>query len=285
MVIGYPIGGVLGGMAVQQILVTATWHGIFIFGCWASAVMIPVVLILVPESPVFLDRRRGHDALAKINHIFRRFGHAAAQDLTPIDPQDPNSSIIDIFKPDLLRTTILVTTAYFALFTSFYFLIKWVPKLVVDMGYEPSEAAGVLMWLNVGGATGGAIFGFLATRIPLKKLTIVVLAGAAAMIFWFGNGADNLKALATVVACAGFFTNAAICGIYSLLASVFPTQVRSTGTGFAIGVGRGGAVLAPVGAGYLFQAGFGLQFVALVMGSAALLAALLLFFLRGRPEV
>ena len=58
--------------------------------------------------------------------------------------------------------------------------------------------------------------------------------------------------------------------------------MRATGTGFAIGVGRGGAALAPVVAGYLFQAGFGLQTVAIMMGSIALLAAVLLFFLEER---
>ena len=70
--------------------------------------------------------------------------------------------------------------------------------------------------------------------------------------------------------------------MYSLFAKVFPTQARSTGTGFAIGVGRGGAALSPVVAGYLFQAGFGLQFVSVMMGCGTLLAAAMLFFLKER---
>jgi benzoate transport len=282
MVIGYPIGGIVGGLAVRQILVDGTWHDIFIFGGWATMAFIPIVWFLAPESPVFYDRRRSPDALEKINRILARFGHAPAQDLTPVGPSAPNHSLADIFKPGLLLTTILVTGAYFALITSFYFLVKWVPKIIVDMGYEPRAAAGVLAWLNVGGAAGGAIFGYMATRINLRPLTMFVLVGAAMMIFWFGSGADDLRTLTAIVMCAGFFTNSAICGMYSLFAKVFPTHVRSTGTGFAIGVGRGGSALAPVLAGYLFQAGFGLQVVALIMGSAALLAAFLLFFLKER---
>lgn len=80
-----------------------------------------------------------------------------------------------------------------------------------------TEAPG-LAWLNVGGATGGAIFGFIATRIQLRPLTIAVMIGAAAMIFWFGSGADDLTGLTIIVACAGFFTNSAICGMYALFA-------------------------------------------------------------------
>ena len=282
MVIGYPIGGILGGIGVRYILSQGTWHDIFTYGGWVTLAFIPIVVLLVPESPVFLDRMRRPGALEKINRTLARFGHPQASELTPVAPAAAKPSLADIFKPGLLMTTTLVTSAYFALITTFYFLVKWVPNIIVDMGYDPSAAAGVLAWLNVGGATGGAIFGFLATRIKLRHLTIGVMIGAAAMIFWFGSGADDLTGLTIIVACAGFFTNSAICGMYAMFAKVFPTHVRSTGTGFAIGIGRGGSVLAPVVAGYLFHAGFGLQFVAIVMGCGALLAASLLFFLKDR---
>jgi benzoate transport len=283
MVIGYPIGGILGGLVVHRILGSGTWHDIFIFGGWATALFIPIVWFFVPETPAFFDRRRGPGALEKVNRVLARFGHPTATELSPVDPIAPKLSIADIFKPGLLMTTVIVTAAYFAHITSFYFIVKWVPKIVVDIGFEPRAAAGVLTWLNVGGATGGAIFGFLATRINLRPLTIVTLICAASMIGWFGRGADNIVALTAVVVFAGFFTNAAIVGLYTLFARVFPTHVRATGTGFAIGVGRGGAALAPILAGYLFEAGFGLQSVAIMMGCGALLAGVLLLFLRDHP--
>ena len=280
LVVGYPVGGIVGGFVVRNLLVDGTWHDIFVFGGWATAAFIPIVFVLIPESPVFLDRQRKPGALEKINRSLKRLGHSAASELSPVPASAEKRSVADIFKPGLIRTTLLVTAAYFCLITSFYFLVKWVPKIVVDMGFEPSAAAGVLAWISFGGAVGTILYGFIATRIQLRPLTIGVLIGAAATIYWFGRGAEDLAALTVVVAAAGFFTNSAICGMYSLFAKVFPTHVRSTGTGFAIGVGRGGAAIAPVLAGYLFQAGFGLQAVALVMGSAALLGALLLFFLE-----
>jgi len=78
------------------------------------------------------------------------------------------------------------------------------------------------------------------------------------------------------------FTNAAIAGLYLLFAQVFPTHVRATGTGFAIGIGRGGAALAPVIAGYLFRAGFALETVAVIMACGSLLAAVVLLALKVR---
>src|SRR3546814_15670071 len=86
------------------------------------------------------------------------------------------------------------------------------------------------------------------------------------MIMWFGRGAGDIVTPSAIVAIAGLFTNSAVVGLYSLFAKVFPTHVRATGTGFAIGVGRGGPALAPILAGFLFPAGFGLQSVAIVMG-------------------
>jgi len=282
MVIGYPIGGVLGGLAVQQLLAGGTWRDIFSFGAWATAAFIPLVWFFVPETPAFLDRRRPEGALAKVNKTLVRMGHAAVEALSPEEAGAPRKSIADIFKPALIATTLLITFAYFAHITSFYFILKWVPKIVVDMGFEPKAAAGVLTWANVGGATGGAIFGLLAARFGLKVLTIITLAVSTGMIIWFGSGASDLGTLSLMVAATGFFTNSGVVGLYSLFAKVFPTHVRATGTGFAIGVGRGGAALAPVIAGYLFAAGFDLQTVAIVMGCGSLLAAVALVMLKER---
>jgi benzoate transport len=282
MVIGYPLGGVFGGMIVQRLLSGGTWHDVFVFGGWVTAAFIPIVWFLLPESVAFLDRRRRPGALQAINRILTRFGHEPMAALTPDTPESARRSVMDIFKPGLILATVLIALGYFAHATSFYFIIKWVPKLVVDMGFPPRAAAGVLTWANVGGAAGVVIFGLIATRVSLKALTLVTLIGSSAMVVWFGRGSHDLASLAATVAVAGVFTNSAIGGYYMLFAKVFPTHVRATGTGFAVGVGRGGAVLAPIAAGYLFQAGFGMQAVATMMAMGSLLSAAALLALKVR---
>jgi MFS family permease len=279
MVIGYPLGGVVGGLFVQKLLAQGGWRTVFIAGGWATAVFLPLVWWLVPESVAFLDRRRAAGALEQINRILARFGHAAAGALSTRHPQEQRRSLGDIFKPALLATTVLVTFAYFAHVTSFYFIIKWVPKIVVDLGFAPQAAAGVLTWVSLGGATGGALFGFIATRVRVRPLAVCTLLAAAVMVAAFGSGAADLESLERTLAVAGLFTNAGIAGFYLLFAQVFPTHVRATGTGFAIGVGRGGAVVAPVVAGYLFNAGLAVKTVALMMACGSLLAAVALTLL------
>ncbi|HWV12646.1 MAG TPA: MFS transporter, partial [Sphingobium sp.] len=84
---------------------------------------------------------------------------------------------------------------------------------------------------------------------------------------------------------AGFFTNAAVVGLYAIIAHAFPTTVRAGGTGIVIGVGRGGAALGPIAAGFLFTLGFKLSAVALVMASGSLIGACtLMLLMAGRRK-
>jgi MFS family permease len=86
--------------------------------------------------------------------------------------------------------------------------------------------------------------------------------------------------MAYLAAIAGFFGNAGVSGLYSIAAYAFPTHVRATGTGFVIGVGRGGAVLAPILAGYLLDTGFSLPTLGMVMGAGSLCGAITLMFVK-----
>jgi MFS transporter, AAHS family, vanillate permease len=95
----------------------------------------------------------------------------------------------------------------------------------------------------------------------------------------FGRSPADLLRLTLICMVAGFCTNASITGMYAIFAKAFPTHVRASGTGFAVGVGRGGSVLAPIIAGFLFNAGYGLPTVSLLMSLGSIIAAGLVFML------
>ncbi len=280
MVIGYPLGAVIGGSIAAHLLGSGHWPVVFEFGALVTALFIPMVWFLVPESIDYLAKRQPEGALERINRTMARMGHTALAALPRIAAGEARASIAALFEPGLVATTLLVTLAYFGQITTFYFILKWTPKIVADMGFAPGLAAGVLVWANVGGALGGALFGLLTLRFGLKPLTLVALIFSAIMVSAFGRSPEDLRQLALMAGSAGFFTEAGIVGLYSVLAQVFPTRLRASGTGFAIGMGRGGAALAPILAGLLFQAGYGLQAVAIVMATGSLIAAGSLLFLR-----
>src|ERR1700680_3915429 len=263
MAIGYPIGAVVGGSIAALLLKQGDWRMVFKFGAAATALFIPLVWWLVPESIAWLCWRQPPGSLESVNRSLVRMGIAPVDALPLVSTEARKRSVADIFSPHLARVTVLATLAYFLHITTFYFILKWVPKIVVDMGFTPSSAAGVLVWANVGGASGGAVLGLLSMRYGLKHLTMLVLVLSTIMVTVFGRGQANLAQLSLVCAVTGFCTNAGVVGLYGILAQAFPTYVRATGTGFAVGLGRSGAMLAPIIAGYLFRGGYCLQLVGL----------------------
>jgi len=285
VLIGYPIGGVLGGMAVQSLLKGGgDWRSVFYFGAIATAVFIPLTLLFIPESIHWLTQKQPAGALEKINRTLGRMGHGPIAALPTISATARKRSIADIFSPGLVATTLIVTLAYFFHIMTFYFLLKWLPQIVSNMGFNPSAAAGVVKWTNLGGACGGATLGLLGLRFGMKPLTIGVMLLSTVMVIAVGHSPPDLQRLSWLCAGAGFCTNAAIVGMYSIFAQAYPTHVRAFGTGFAIGLGRGGSVLAPILAGYLFNAGYSVAAVATTMSFAALLAAGVLSLLKLKPD-
>jgi benzoate transport len=280
MVIGYPLGGTFGGMVASYLLQNHDWRIIFYFGAILTGTLIFAVYFFVPESIAWLSRKQPKNALAKINMTLTRMKFPTVKELRPLETQQAHRSAAGIFSSSWIRVTLILTLAYFLHITTFYFILKWTPKLVVDMGFSPSLAGQALVSVSIGGAIGAAVFGWLTNWIELKKLTIFILVLTAAFVTFFGSTPADLNKIKLYAGLAGFFGNAGISGLYSMLAVSFPTDMRATGTGFVIGTGRAGAVLAPITAGFLLQAGVTLQLVALIMGSGALLAGLSLCFLK-----
>ena len=278
MVIGYPLGGVIGGLIVGQVLKGQSWRAVFMLGAVATAVFIPLVWLFVPETPAFLDQRRPAGALARINRTLTRFGLPRLDRLAPQSAEAARASVLDILKPGLIGTTAVLTLGYFFHAISFYFILKWAPKIIADLGHSPSQAAGVLTAANLGGALGGACFGVFMHRFGIKRPTLIALLASAAGIAAFGlhDKASSLLVWSLAASLGMVFANAAIVGFYASFAAGFPTHVRATGTGFAVGIGRFGGALSPILAGYLFKGGLGLPVVAMVMGSGSLAAFALL---------
>ncbi|MDY6984108.1 MAG: MFS transporter, partial [Pseudomonadota bacterium] len=280
MATGYPIGGILGGAVVSQLLQYYDWRSVFYFGTVVTAVMIPLVWLMMPESVHWLVRKRPTNYLARINATMTKIGHQALALIPDFPEEAQRKTFVDIFSKTMLKTTLCVTAAYFLHIVTFYFILKWVPQLVVQMGFSPAAAGGVLTWASVGGAIGAVTFGFLSNRIGLKGLTIFMFVCSAIGTILFGQTTPSLTVLSILVALAGYFINAGIVGMYAILAQVFPTHVRASGTGFTIGVGRGGSGLSPILAGVLLQSGMELPAISVVMAMGSLLAAGALLFLK-----
>jgi MFS family permease len=285
-VIGYPVGGVIGGFAAQSwLLVDYDWRAVFLFGAIVTAIMIPLVMLLVPETPAFYAARRPNGAVEKINRSLRALRQPPIDKLPEISPTARKPKVTDILSnPRLRPVTLLLAFGYLFHTITFYFILKFAVQIVSDSGFSQPEAASTLTWANIGGAIGGALFGFLLKKWDIKGPTIAVAVLGSLAVAAFGIGSDTLWGWRAATFLTMFFLNAAIVGYYAAFARGFPAYARATGTGFVLGVGRAGAAGSPIIAGFLFVwlGNDQLFTVSAIMAIGAIVGAGLLFMLPMR---
>jgi benzoate transport len=257
-VTGYPIGATLGGSLAAVLITRYGWRSAFAFGAAASAVMIPVVVWRLPESIDFLLARRPAGALERLNRVLREMGHPAIATLppAPAGPPPARNPVGRLFADSAAAPTLAIWCAFFMLMFSFYFVTSWTPKLLVDAGLSTRQGITGGVLLNLGGIAGGSLFGILAARLPLRLLTMLSLGGTAATMLLFGAFATVLAVAFPVALAIGVFLFGAMVGLYATTPGLYAADVRATGMGWAIGIGRLGAILAPVSAGVLVDRGW-----------------------------
>jgi benzoate transport len=280
MAIGYPIGGVLGGMAAAWLLAHYDWRAVFIFGGVASVVILAVVWWRLPESIEFLLFKRPPDALTQVNAILQRMRRPTVAAL-PVLARQERVSVWKAFDQELIARTALVCTAYFLFMMTCYYALGWIPSIIASLGFAPSVGAEVSVWTNLGGIVGGALLGYLARHIGLKTLASGAMIATAVSLAVFGRTQPDLLTLKAVAFVLGFFLFASAVGLYATFVRVFPTHVRATGTGLAIGLGRFGGMLGPAMGGWLMAIGTSRPGVAAIMALGSALAAIAIWLLQG----
>lgn len=279
---GYSTGAILGGLVASALLENSDWRAVFVFGGIMTSIALPLAWFLLPESIESLIARRPANALAGVNATLARIGRAAIATLPPAPEKAEKPSIATLFSRDYASVTIPLTIAYFAQIMLFYYVVKWIPKIVVDMGFTAADAGRVLVAANVGNLAGAVLIGLATQRFKLRPLIVGAMLAGFAGIGMFGLGFQSLLHLSLAAAAAAFFINAGVVGMYPILARAYPAALRASGTGFVIGVGRGGSAVGPVIAGALFTAGSSLLVVSLAMGVGGLIAAAMLTILPRR---
>ncbi|MET0288599.1 MAG: MFS transporter [Pseudoxanthomonas sp.] len=253
---GYPIGATVGGLIASVLLERWGWHSTFVFGAAASLLCIPVVLVLLPESLDFLVSRRPPGALERLNTLLTRMQQPTLAALPAPPATPPKAGYAALFTPQLRRNSVLIALGFFMHMFAFYFVLSWTPKLLVQAGLSAEQGVTGGVLLNLGGIIGGGVFGWLASRFVVTHLTAgsFVLAAAGMMVFAALGTQLNLAFPVAFVIGAALFGSMA--GLYAVAPIVFDASVRTTGLGWAIGIGRVGAILSPMTVGVLVDGGW-----------------------------
>jgi benzoate transport len=260
---GYPLGAMMTSVVAGLILPEYGWRGMFWFGGALTVSMVIVAWLFIPESLKYLVESRPKNALKRVNIILTRMKKSTLDQLPEIfSTEDKNSKTVllqnmrKLLSDDNRVTTLTLWTAFFLCFSTLYFLMSWIPKLIEDSGYESAVGRDAFLLFNLGGVIGIYFMGWLSTRWKLTNIIFVLSILAALSMVIFAMVPNNLSLLLSMIFIIGILQQGGFTGLYGAAAKAYPTEIRSTGIGWSIGLGRTGAVVGPAVAGYLIVAGF-----------------------------
>ena len=279
--IGYPIGATVGGIVAVWMIEWMGWRSVFVAGAALSLLTIPLVMRLLPESIDFLLERRPPQALARLNALLARMAMPALAELPPrAQAGEARGGYAQLFAPALRWTSLLIAAAFFLQMFGTYFVLSWTPKLLVNAGMSAEQGITGGVLLNLGGIAGGTVFGWLSTRVGLKPLIVLFLAATSAALALFGLFSAQLAVAFAIAIAIGFALFGSMGGLYALAPAIYDPSVRTTALGWAIGVGRVGAILSPLVVGVLVDARWSAEHLYYLCAVPMALAALTVLRLR-----
>lgn len=274
---GYAVGGIVAAILGKGLIETYGWPSVF-FAAGLPVLLIPFILKSMPESMPFLLAKGRHDELKVIAAKLEPSYRPAASDRFTVPALDKADSapIRHLFSEGRGFSTVMFWLAFFMCLFMVYALSSWLTKLMAGAGYSLGSALTFVLVLNVGAVIGAVGGGWLADRFHVKYVLASMYALAAVSITLLGQPMPT-AALFFVVGLAGASTIGTQIVANAYTGQFYPMAIRSTGLGWALGIGRTGAILAPIVIGILVSMKLPLQqnFIAIsipaVLGMIAVL--------------
>jgi AAHS family benzoate transporter-like MFS transporter len=271
---GYAVGGMLAAVLGKGLIEHHGWQSVFL-AAGVPIVLVPFILKSLPESMPFLVKKK---RLAELRQTLARMEpgyRAEAGDHFEVPSADraEGAPIGRLFQDGRGFSTIMFWVAFFMCLFMVYALSSWLAKLMAGAGYSLGSALTFVLVLNFGAVIGAVGGGWLADRFHIKHVLVAMYLLAAVSISLLGYPMPS-AALFVVVGLAGASTIGTQIVTYAYAGQFYPTAIRSTGIGWASGVGRSGAILAPIVIGTLVGMALPLQQNFLAMAIPAVIAAL-----------
>tara|TARA_Y100001956_G_scaffold82819_1_gene105899 strand:+ start:1008 stop:2324 length:1317 start_codon:yes stop_codon:yes gene_type:complete len=262
VIMGYASGATIVGPIANFIIVHAGWEMVFVYGGLFTLLMTLMIYLFLPESVEFIAAQPGENKqkLAQINGILARMRCPQLSSVSNFSVKaDEKVSVASLFADKLGMQTVGVWVVYFMGFMSLYFLMSWIPTLFVNSGYAREEGIAALTLYNLGAVVGIVVIGLISTKVKLAKPICVYFLGSAIFLFYVAiQQPQSIAELNILIFIIGFLLQGAFTAMYAMAARVYPARIRATGIGWAAGLGRVGAILSPILAGYLVAASWGM---------------------------
>jgi AAHS family 4-hydroxybenzoate transporter-like MFS transporter len=280
MFCGFSLGAALGGLLAAALIPHFGWRSVFVVGGAAPLMLVPILALRLPESVRFLAltgqaNARVAELLAAINP---KGMFAPGTQFVVHEPALAGMPVLHLFRDGRTLVTVLLWVVFFMSLLDLYFLANWLPTVLNDLGASVSTAALIGSMLQVGGVVGTFALGSVIDRFSFRALALVYFIAVFA-IGAIGQLGHSIVFVTMAIFAAGFCTVGGQIAANALAAGFYPTSVRSTGVGWALGIGRVGSIIGPLVGGALMTAKWSTGSVFMAAASAAFCAALAAFSL------
>jgi len=280
---GYSLGGMLSAGVGIVMLPRFGWESMF-FAAAVPLLLLPVILCYLPESIGFLVRQgRTDEARTLLKRLDPNCDVQPDDQLQASDRKGKGGSLMDLFRNGLATRTLALWLAFFCCLLMVYALSSWLPKLMANAGYSLGSSLSFLLALNFGGMAGAILGGWLGDRYNLVKVKVAFFLAAALSISLLGVNSP-MPVLYLLIFIAGATTIGTQILLYAGAAQLYGLSVRSTGLGWASGIGRNGAIVGPLLGGALMGINLPLQlnFIAFAIPGAIAALAMAVHLASGR---
>jgi MFS transporter, AAHS family, 4-hydroxybenzoate transporter len=281
---GAPLGGFVGGLAVAALLAHFGWEVIFVIGGIFPLALIPVMALWLPESPRFLSRKP--NLSVRQQALLARLAIAPRQaDPHPVDIAVENP-VKMLFGRGYALQTVLLWVIYFCSLLNLFLFVYWLPEVLHLIGMTPPQAVFASSLIALGGMSAVLYLGLLIDRFGPERTLALHYAAGVVFIALIALVALPYLALLAVIFLAGTTVIGSQTGANGACGALYPARMRTTGIGWAIGIGRLGSIVSPILGGYLLARGLPPTQIFLSACFFALVAATAtaLLVLRGRPS-
>jgi MFS transporter, AAHS family, 4-hydroxybenzoate transporter len=279
---GFTLGAAFGGPIAAYLIPHYTWRGVFYFGAITPLAIAVIMIFLLPESLQFLALR-GHDKKRIARWLKRVDPNVIAGPATEyVIPEDKKRGVpmIQLFHDGRALGTAMLWIVNFMNLLNLYFLSNWLPIVVSGAGYSNSIAVNSAAVLQVGGVVGTLVLSSFVYRFGFTPVLTLSFTLACLSIAAIGQPYLSLAMLFVVVFLAGFGVPGSQAGLNALAATYYPTDLRSTGVGSGLGIGRIGSIVGPLVGGVLLGRHWAARELFLAAAIPALISAIVMFSLR-----
>ncbi|MCW2268953.1 MULTISPECIES: MFS transporter [Pseudomonas] len=279
---GYSVGGMLSAGLGIALLPRFGWQSVF-YVAIIPLLLLPLILRFLPESLGFLVRQgRTEQASQLLARVEPSYQPQAGDCLDVATGTQVGGSVPQLFREGRALSTLMLWVAFFCCLLMVYALNSWLPKLMNNAGYGLGSSLAFLLVLNFGAIFGAVGGGWMGDRFKLDRVLVVFFAVAALSISLLGFKSPT-PVLYLLIAIAGATTIGTQILAYACVAQYYPMGIRSTGLGWASGIGRSGAIVGPILGGMLLgiQLPLALNFMAFAVPGAVAAVAMMVFAGRG----